>query len=102
MSSLPKRVGISAPPCLRRVQSWKKPVSSAAIRALLNAPALGYDLVAFCMVGLKHQSDANLKAFAKQTAKWPLVREAWMVSGRVRFSVAMRRRKPCRLSGFRY
>ena len=50
-------------------------------RALINAPALGYDLVAFCMVGLKHQSDANLKSFAAASRDWPIVRESWMVSG---------------------
>ncbi len=33
------------------------------------------------MVGLKHQSESNLKAFAAATAEWPLVRQAWMVSG---------------------
>jgi len=49
--------------------------------AMLNSPKLGFDLVAFCMVGLKHQSEANLKAFASATSAWPLVRQAWMVSG---------------------
>jgi DNA-binding Lrp family transcriptional regulator len=78
---LAERVGISAPPCLRRVRKLEEAGIIRGYRALLNAPALGYDLVAFCMIGLKHQSDANLKAFAKQTATWPLVREAWMVSG---------------------
>ena len=78
---LAERVGISAPPCLRRVRKLEEAGIIRGYRALLNAPALGYDLVAFCMVGLKHQSDANLKAFANQTANWPLVREAWMVSG---------------------
>ncbi|MCA1369792.1 Lrp/AsnC family transcriptional regulator [Ensifer aridi] len=78
---LADRVGISAPPCLRRVRKLEEAGVIRGYRALLNASALGYDLVAFCMVGLKHQSDANLKAFAARTASWPLVREAWMVSG---------------------
>jgi DNA-binding Lrp family transcriptional regulator len=38
-------------------------------------------VVAFCLVGLQHQSDAELKAFAEATRQWKLVREAWMVSG---------------------
>src|SRR5690606_16688452 len=50
-------------------------------RALLNSPALGYDVVAFCLVGLQHQSDAELKTFAERTRGWPIVRRAWMVSG---------------------
>jgi DNA-binding Lrp family transcriptional regulator len=49
--------------------------------AVLNATKLGYDLVAFCMVGLKHQSEANLKAFAAATDGWAIVRQAWMVNG---------------------
>lgn len=82
---LSERVGISAPPCLRRVRKLEEAGIIRAYRAVLNAPALGYDLVAFCMVGLRHQSDANLKTFAKRTESWPLVREAWMVSGETDF-----------------
>jgi DNA-binding Lrp family transcriptional regulator len=78
---LSERVGISAPPCLRRVRKLEEAGVISGYRALINAQALGYDLVAFCMVGLVHQSDANLKEFAAMTEKWPIVREAWMVSG---------------------
>lgn len=78
---LSARVGISAPPCLRRVRKLEEAGIIRGYRALLNASALGYDLTAFTMVGLVHQSEANLKAFAAQTAEWPIVREAWMVSG---------------------
>ena len=78
---LSARVGISAPPCLRRVRKLEQAGIIRGYRAQLNAPSLGFDLVAFCMVGLKHQTDANLKAFAAKTNEWPIVRETWMVSG---------------------
>jgi DNA-binding Lrp family transcriptional regulator len=78
---LSERVGISAPPCLRRVRKLEESGIIQGYHALLNGPKLGFDLVAFCMVGLKHQSDANLKAFAASTNQWPLVRQAWMVNG---------------------
>ena len=78
---LAERVGISAPPCLRRVRKLEEAGIIRGYRAILHAPALGYDLVAFCMVGLKHQAEADLKAFAARTRDWPMVREAWMVSG---------------------
>jgi DNA-binding Lrp family transcriptional regulator len=78
---LSRRVGISAPPCLRRVKRLEDEGVIRGYRALLNAPALGMDVVAFCLVGLHHQSDAELKAFAEQTRAWPIVRHAWMVSG---------------------
>ncbi|MGN6767304.1 MAG: Lrp/AsnC family transcriptional regulator [Rhizobiaceae bacterium] len=78
---LARRVGISAPPCLRRVKRLEEAGIIRGYRALLNAPALGLEVVAFCLVGLQHQSDAELKAFSEATRQWPLVREAWMVSG---------------------
>ena len=78
---LSERVGISAPPCLRRVRKLEEAGIIRGYRAMLDGPQLGYDLVAFCAVGLKFQSDANLKTFSQMTENWPIVREAWMVSG---------------------
>lgn len=78
---LSRRVGISAPPCLRRVKWLEETGIIRGYRAMLNAPALGLDVVAFCLVGLHHQSEAELKAFADQTRNWAIVRQAWMVSG---------------------
>ena len=78
---LSNRVGISAPPCLRRVKRLEEAGIIRGYRALLNAPALGMDVVAFCSIGLKHQSEAELKVFAERTRGWPIVRDAWMVSG---------------------
>lgn len=78
---LAERVGISAPPCLRRVRKLEEAGIIEGYHAMLNNSKLGYDLVAFCMVGLKNQSEVNLKAFAAATEGWPIVRQAWMVSG---------------------
>lgn len=78
---LSRRVGISAPPCLRRVKRLEESGIIRGYRAQLNAPALGMDVVAFCLIGLHHQADAELKAFAERTRGWPIVRDAWMVSG---------------------
>lgn len=75
------RVGISAPPCLRRVRRLEAAGIIRGYRALLNAPALGLDVVAFCLIGLHHQSEVELRAFADRTRNWPIVRAAWMVSG---------------------
>jgi DNA-binding Lrp family transcriptional regulator len=78
---LANRAGISAPPCLRRVRRLEEAGIIEGYRAILNGPKLGMDITAFCMVGLKHQSEANLKSFSTSTANWKLVRQAWMVSG---------------------
>lgn len=82
---LSKRVGISAPPCLRRLKRLEKAGVIKGYRALLDGPALGFDIVAFCLVGLHYQSEAELKAFSTLTLGWPLVRRAWMVSGETDF-----------------
>ncbi|MEJ6783836.1 Lrp/AsnC family transcriptional regulator [Aminobacter sp. Piv2-1] len=78
---LSRRVGISAPPCLRRVKRLEDEGIILRYRAALNAPALGMDVVAFCLVGLNRQSEADLRSFAERTRNWPIVRSAWMVSG---------------------
>ncbi|MGB3502599.1 MAG: Lrp/AsnC family transcriptional regulator [Mesorhizobium sp.] len=78
---LSRRVGISAPPCLRRVKKLEDAGIIRRYRALINAPAIGMDLVAFCLIGLNHQSDAELRQFSELTRQWPIVRQAWMVSG---------------------
>jgi DNA-binding Lrp family transcriptional regulator len=78
---LSKRVGISAPPCLRRVKRLEQSGIIRGYRAMLNGPALGLEVVAFCLIGLNHQSEGELKAFAELTRGWPIVRAAWMVSG---------------------
>lgn len=82
---LARRAGISAPPCLRRVRALEENGIIESYRALLDEKQLGYDLTAFAHVGLKNQSEAELVRFESQLRGWPIVREAWMVSGEVDF-----------------
>ena len=97
---LSRRVGISAPPCLRRVKRLEEQGIIRSYRALLNARDLGLDVVAFCLVGLNHQSDAELKAFAEKTRGWPIVRGAWMVSGESDFMLHCVARDLATFQGF--
>lgn len=78
---LAERVGISAPPCLRRVRKLEESGVIQGYRAILNGLILGQDIVAFCMIRLHRQSEGDLKSFAEKTQNWILVRRAWMVSG---------------------
>lgn len=78
---LARRVGISAPPCLRRMKRLEENGIIKGYRGLLNSPMLGFDVVAFCLIGLHHQSEAELRIFAERAQNWPIVRRAWMVSG---------------------
>lgn len=82
---LSRRVGISAPPCLRRVRALEEAGVIHGYRALLDEKSLGYDLMAFAMVHLISQAEADLDAFQERIVHWPLVRSAWMLSGEVDF-----------------
>jgi len=82
---LARRVGISAPPCLRRVRSLEEAGIIREYRAILDEKQLGYELTAFAMVGLVSQAEADLIAFEKRIREWPIVRECYMQSGEVDF-----------------
>jgi DNA-binding Lrp family transcriptional regulator len=79
------RVGLSPPPCLRRVQALEKSGIIKGYRALLDAEVLGFDVRMFAFVGLKRQSDLELRGFEALVAQWPLVREAYAISGEADF-----------------
>ncbi len=78
---LARRVGISAPACLRRVRVMEDAKIIGGYRALLNPRLLGFELIAFALVGLKSQAEQDLQAFRDQVEAWPIVREAYMLSG---------------------
>ena len=82
---LSRRVGISAPPCLRRVRALEEAGYIRGYRALLDEKRLGFEVVAFAMVHLSSQADADLNAFEAYVREQPLVRECWMLSGEIDF-----------------
>jgi DNA-binding Lrp family transcriptional regulator len=65
---LAKRVGISPPPCLRRVRTLEEEGYILGYRGLLDPRRLGFDVTVFASVRAE-----------------PLVRECWMLSGEVDF-----------------
>ncbi|MEJ8572127.1 Lrp/AsnC family transcriptional regulator [Microbaculum marinum] len=82
---LAKRVGISAPPCLRRVRALEEAGIIRGYRTLLDEKSLGFDVSAFAYVSLASQAEADLIAFEERAADWPIVRECYMLSGEVDF-----------------
>ena len=82
---LARRVGISAPPCLRRVRALEEAGYIRGYRALLNEKELGCEVIAFAMVHLSSQAEADLQAFEVFVRGQPLVRECWMLSGEIDF-----------------
>ncbi|MCR8725854.1 Lrp/AsnC family transcriptional regulator [Frigidibacter sp. ROC022] len=82
---LASRVGISAPPCLRRVRTLEESGYILGYHADVNPRELGFEVQVFAMVGLQSQAEADLSAFEKKCADWPLVRECHMLNGEVDF-----------------
>jgi DNA-binding Lrp family transcriptional regulator len=82
---LAKRVGISAPPCLRRVRSLEEAGYIRGFHADVDARALGFEVQVFAMVGLHSQAETDLSAFEAKCAEWPLVRECHMLNGEIDF-----------------
>ena len=82
---LAKRVGISAPPCLRRVRTLEETGYIRGYHADVDARELGFEVQVFAMVGLQSQAQADLNAFEDACRKWPLVRECHMLNGEVDF-----------------
>ncbi len=82
---LASRVGLSAPPTLRRVQALENAGYISGYRAQLDAQKLGFGIQLFAFVGLKSQNEAELRAFETKVAGWPLVREAYAISGEADF-----------------
>ena len=82
---LARRVGISAPPCLRRVRTLEEAGFIRGYHAQVDARELGFEVQVFAMVGLQSQAEADLSAFEARCRDWPLVRECHMLNGEVDF-----------------
>ena len=82
---LARRVGISAPPCLRRVRTLEEAGYIRGYHADVNPRELGFEVQVFAMVGLHSQAEADLSAFEAKCRGWPLVRECHMLNGEIDF-----------------
>ena len=82
---LARRVGITSPPCLRRVRALVEAGIIDRYCALINEKMSGFDVIAFAMVGLHSQAEADLVAFEERVRTWPVVRECYMLSGEIDF-----------------
>jgi DNA-binding Lrp family transcriptional regulator len=82
---LARRVGISAPPCLRRVRALEAAGLIRGYHADLVPEALGFGVTVFAQIGLQSQAETDLKAFEALVAGWPEVREAHMLAGETDF-----------------
>ena len=82
---LASRVGISAPPCLRRVRSLEDAGVIRGYHAELDASKLGFAITVFAMVSLRSQAEEDLRAFENHIKTLPEVRECHMLNGEIDF-----------------
>ncbi len=82
---LANKVGLTAPPCLRRVRALEDGGVIKGYHADLSAHALGWPITVFAMVSLKSQAEADLRAFEAHVAALPQVRECHMLNGEIDF-----------------
>ena len=82
---LAERVGLTAPPCLRRVRALEEQGAIRGYHANLDAATLGYPITVFAMVSLRSQAESDLAAFESHIAAIPEVRECHMLNGEIDF-----------------
>jgi DNA-binding Lrp family transcriptional regulator len=82
---LAQRIGMSPPPCLRRVRALEEAGIITGYRAELDAGKLGFEVGFFAFVQLSGQSDGEIRAFEERIRAWPQVRASWKLSGDVDF-----------------
>lgn len=82
---LAERVGLTAPPCLRRVRALEEAGVIRGYHAALDSDSLGFGLTVFAMVKLRSQAETDLRGFEQHVADIPEVRECHMLNGEIDF-----------------
>ena len=82
---LAQRVGLTAPPCLRRVRALEESGVIRGYHADLDASKLGFAITVFAMVSLKSQAEDSLRQFEDAMKGLPEVRECHMLNGEIDF-----------------
>ena len=82
---LADRVGLTAPPCLRRVRALEEAGAIRGYHAELDATRLGFPITVFAMVSLRSQAEHDLSLFEDHVATIPEVRECHMLNGEIDF-----------------
>ena len=82
---LAERVGLTAPPCLRRVRALEQSGVIRGYHAECDPTQLGFPITVFAMVSLRSQAEHDLAAFERHVAGIPEVRECHMLNGEIDF-----------------
>lgn len=82
---LANSVGLTAPPCLRRMRALEDEGVIKSYHAAVDPAKMGYTITVFAMVSLKSQAEIDLQAFEDHVQKLPEVRECYMLNGEIDF-----------------
>lgn len=82
---LAQRVGLTAPPCLRRVRALEDAGIIRGYHAELDPSQLGFAICVFALVSLKSQAEEALRQFEDHVRALPEVRECHMLNGEIDF-----------------
>jgi DNA-binding Lrp family transcriptional regulator len=82
---LASRVGLTAPPCLRRVRALEEEGVIRGYHADLDPSKLGFAITVFAMVSLRSQAEEDLRGFEDHIKGLPEVRECHMLNGEIDF-----------------
>jgi DNA-binding Lrp family transcriptional regulator len=82
---LASRVGLTAPPCLRRMRALEDAGVIKGYHAELDPASLGYGIMVFALVSLRSQAEDDLRSFESHVATLPEVRECHMLNGEIDF-----------------
>lgn len=82
---LAQRVGLTAPPCLRRMRALEDAGVIRGYHADLDPAHLGFAISVFAMVSLKSQAESALREFEDHVLQIPEVRECHMLNGEIDF-----------------
>lgn len=82
---LAQRVGLTAPPCLRRVRALEESGVIRGYHADIDPSKMGFAITVFALVSLKSQAEESLRQFEDHVRGLPEVRECHMLNGEIDF-----------------
>jgi len=78
---LADRIGLSPSPCLRRVRALEDAGVIAGYRALIDAKALGYTLMALIYISMDKHTPERFEHFESEIAQFSEVLECLLITG---------------------
>ena len=78
---LAQRVGLTPPPCLRRVKRLEEEGVILGYAAIIDQKAYGLPLSVFVSIRLSQQAEEQIKEFEKAVASWNEVTECYLMTG---------------------